>query len=401
MKYIIFVPDGMADLPIAQLDGRTPLEVAKTPNMDSIARLGKVGMVKTIPKGLSPASDVANLSLLGYDPLKYYTGRAALEAAHMGIDLNDDEVAFRCNLITADEQKIIDYSAGHITTKEAQELIKVLDAKLGGRDIRFFSGTGYRHIVVVKLSAFGKKGEISCKAPHDIMGLPLKDNFPIGKGAELLIKLMLTSRDCLKDHPINQVRIDLGENPANMIWLWGEGRPPTMPDFKTLFGLNGAVISAVDLIKGIGKIIGLKVIEVPGVTGYYDTNFLGKASYAVDALKACDFVFIHVEATDEAGHNGDLRQKIAMIERFDAQVVGQVLKETKGIAALRVLVVPDHPTPITLRTHIDAPVPFAMCGEGIEQDSANEFSEKIAGQSGLFFEKGHELIEHFISHNIS
>ncbi|MEW6008376.1 MAG: cofactor-independent phosphoglycerate mutase [Candidatus Omnitrophota bacterium] len=396
MKYIIFVPDGMADIPIVELDGRTPLEAAKTPNMDFIASSGKIGMVRTIPKGLSPASDVANLSLFGYDPIEYYTGRAALEAAHMGINLNEDEVAFRCNLVTADEQKLIDYSAGHITTKEAQVLIKVLNDKLGNKDIRFFPGTSYRHIVVIKLSAFGKKGEISAKAPHDIMGMPLKDNLPKGIGSQLLIKLMQDSRNFLKDQAINQVRIDLGENPANMIWLWGEGRPPTMPDFKTLFGLTGAVISAVDLIKGIGKIIGLKVIEVPGATGYYDTNFLGKASYAVEALKKVDFVFIHVEATDEAGHNGDLRQKIAMIERFDSQVVGQVLKETKSLSSLRVLLVPDHPTPISLRTHTDGPVPFAMCGEGIEPDSTTYFSEKVAGQSGLFFEKGHELIEHFI-----
>lgn len=396
MKYIILVPDGMADIPIPQLNGATPLGAAKTPNMDFIAKRGKVGMVKTIPKGLAPASDVANLSLFGYDPLKYYTGRAALEAAYMGIKLRKSETAFRCNLITAGEDKLIDYSAGHISTQEAQALIKVLDEEIGSKGIRFFPGKSYRHLVVIKLSVFADKGQIECKPPHDIIGKSLKNNLPKGKGSEVLIKLMHDSRAILCEQEINQVRIDLEENPANMIWLWGEGWPPEMPNFKTVYGIKGAVISAVDLIKGIGKIIGLKVIEVPGATGYYDTNFIAKSEYAISALDQYDFVFVHVEATDEAGHNGDLRQKIAMIERFDSQVVGPILKQIKDRQSIRILVSPDHPTPISLRTHTDKPVPFAMFGDGIEPDMIQEFSEKKAKQSKLFFEKGYELIEHFI-----
>lgn len=396
MKYIILVPDGMADVEVPQLNQATPLEVAKTPNMDFLARFGKVGMVKTIPKGLAAASDVANLALFGYDPAKYYTGRASLEAAFLGINLKQDEVAFRCNLITASDEKLIDYSAGHIKTKESKELISFLGSKLGNENIKFYPGNSYRNIVVINIKAFGKKGKIACQPPHDIMDKSIKDNLPKGKGAELLIKLMQDSRALLSEHEINKVRIDLGENPANTIWLWGEGTPPTMPDFKSLFGLNGAVISAVDLIKGIGKIIGLKVIDVPGATGYYDTNFSAKAQYAINALETVDFVFVHVEATDEAGHNGDLRQKIAMIERFDSQVVGPILEYAKNAKSARVLVSPDHPTPISLRTHTDAAVPFVVFGEGIAADNANKFSEKTAGQSGLNFNKGHELTQYFI-----
>ncbi|MBU2541321.1 MAG: cofactor-independent phosphoglycerate mutase [Candidatus Omnitrophica bacterium] len=397
MKYIFLVPDGMADVEIRQLKGRTPLEVAKTPNMDFLASSGKVGMVQTVPKGLLPASDVANLSLLGYDPLEYYTGRAALEAAHLGINLSADEVAFRCNLITAsNDDKLLDYSAGHISTKEAQVLIKFLNKKIGSDAIRFFSGTSYRNLVVINKSVFHDKGKIICQPPHDIMTKPIKTNLPKGKGSQVLIKLMNDSCSCLKDHKVNHVRIDLGENPANMIWLWGEGQLPKMPSFESLFGIKGAVISAVDLIKGIGKIIGLKVIDVPGATGYYDTNFSGKAQYAIDALQSCDFVFVHVEATDEAGHNGDLRQKITMIERFDNLIVGPLLEAAKHMSGVRILVSPDHPTPISLRTHTNKPVPFVIFGAGIEADKAMAFSERIARQSELVFDKGFELIKYLI-----
>ncbi len=396
MKYIIIVPDGMADIEVPQLNQATPLEVAKTPNMDFIARFGKVGMVKTIPKGLAAASDVANLSLFGYDPLIYYTGRASLEAAFLGVNLESDEIAFRCNLITTSDEKLIDYSAGHIKTKESKELINFLDSKFGNENIKFYAGNSYRNILVINIKAFEKKGKIICQPPHDIMDKLIKDNLPRGKGAEVLIKLMQDSRALLSEHEINKVRIDLGENPANMIWLWGEGTPPKMPSFKSLFGLDGAVISAVDLIKGIGKIIGLKVIDVPGATGYYDTNFAGKAQYAINALETADFVFVHVEATDEAGHNGDLRQKIAMIERFDNQVVGPILEYVKNAKSARILITPDHPTPVSLRTHTDAAVPFAVFGESISADNANKFSEKQAAQSGLVFNKGHELTEYFI-----
>lgn len=392
MKYIVLVADGMADYPIQELNDRTPLEVARTPHLDFIVRNGRLGRVRTVPEQMSPASDVANISILGYNPRQFYTGRGPLEAAHLGIALEETDVAFRCNLITVSNQKLIDYSAGHISSHESELLINCINERLGNGSFIFYPGKSYRHILLVKQGA--KKGldTIDCKPPHDIMGQDIAKNFPKGESAEILIKLMKDSASILEHHEINAVRIDLKENPANMIWLWGQGKKPSMPQFFKLFGVTGSVISAVDLIKGLGHILGLDVIDVPGATGYYDTDYEGKARAALESLHTHDFVFLHVEAPDEAGHNGDLREKITAIERFDQLVVGTILEAFRNKENYRILVLPDHPTPVTLRTHTAEPVPFAIFGKDIVGEGFQGYSEKEAEKSKLYFNNGHELM---------
>lgn len=397
MKYIVLVGDGMADYPIKELGNKTPLEAAKIPNMDYIAKNGRSGLVYTVPKGFAPASDVANLSIIGYDPVKYYSGRGPLEAANMGIKLGPDDIAFRCNLVTIADERMADYSAGHITSEEARNLIKFLDKKLGSAKIRFYAGISYRHLLIIRDGSLKEALRTTeCEPPHDITGRPIKDHLPKGEGSGLLIKLMQDSRVLLADNEINKVRIDLKENPADMIWLWGQGVETNMPKFKERFGVDGSVISAVDLIKGIGKSIGLNVINVPGATGYYDTNYQGKGKYALDSLKERDFVFVHVEAPDEAGHNGDLRAKMAAIENFDRFVVGTVLQRFKDQKDFRIMVLPDHNTPVSVRTHTAEPVPFAVFGRGIEPNNARAYTEAEAKATGFAFERGYELMEYFM-----
>lgn len=395
-KYIVLVGDGMADYPIEQLDMRTPLEAASTPNMDFIAQHGLLGQAKTIPDKMTPASDVANLSILGYDPKKYYSGRGPLEAANLGVELEDDDVAFRCNLITASADTLLDYSAGHIKTAEAEKLIKFIDKKLGSNKARFYHGVSYRHLLLFKRGSELKLQNLKCLAPHDIAGQSINKNLPKGDNADLIIKLMQDSREILATHEINQVRLDLKENPANMIWLWGQGVKPSMPKFMDKFGLKGSVISAVDLLKGLGHILGLNVINVPGATGYYDTNYEGKARAAIKSLKDNDFVFVHVEAPDEAGHNGDLREKLTAIERFDQFIVGAFLEYSKTNSDLRIMVLPDHPTPLSLKTHTADAIPFAVYGKDVEAKNFLNYSEKEAQKSDLFFENGYELMEYFL-----
>ena len=401
MKYIILVGDGMGDRPIEDLGGKTVLEAAKIPNMDFIAEKGKVGLTNMIPTRMLPASDVANLSILGYNPKKYYTGRGPLEAANMGIDLQDDEVAFRCNLVTISDDKMADYSAGHISNEEAKSIIEELDSKLGTEDIKFYPGVSYRHLVVFRCKDKEEQENFvktKCAPPHDIAGKAIHGFLPAKTPqAKVLKRLMNESINILSDHEVNRVRIDLKENPANMIWLWGQGVKPFMPKFSKLYHVEGSIISAVDLIKGIGRIIGLDVIDVPGATGYYDTNYLGKAEYAIDSLKDKDFVFVHVEAPDEAGHNGDLREKIKAVERFDKFVVGTILNHFKsGNEEFRMLVLSDHATPIALKTHSRDHVCFAMYGTDIEQGVIKHFNEKEARLSKFRIDKGHELMEFFI-----
>ncbi|MFA5118124.1 MAG: cofactor-independent phosphoglycerate mutase [Candidatus Omnitrophota bacterium] len=396
MKYIVLVADGMADYPIAELNNRTPLEAARTPHMDYIARNGRVGRVKTIPDKMSPASDVANISILGYDPKLFYTGRGPLEAANLGIDLNENDVAFRFNLITASGNTLTDYSAGHISSKEGTKLVEYINKNLGTEALKFYSGVSYRNLLVVKNGAAQHLDEIACKAPHDILGQEITEHLPKGKNAAVLVKLMQDSRKLLEAHEINQVRLDLKENPANMIWLWGQGKKPAMPKFIDKFGVSGSVISAVDLIKGLGRILGLDVIDVPGATGYYDTNYQGKAKAALRSLKNKDFVFVHVEAPDEAGHNGDLREKITALERFDQLIVGEILDGFKNKEKFRLIVLPDHPTPVSLRTHTNDPVPFVIFGKDIVGEGCPAYSEKEAEKSSLFLEHGHEIMNFFL-----
>jgi len=401
MKYIVLVGDGMGDRPIEDLGGKTVLEAAKIPNMNFIAEKGKVGLTNMIPFRMLPASDVANLSILGYNPKKYYTGRGPLEAANMGIDLKEDEVAFRCNLVTISDERMADYSAGHISNEEAKSIIEELNSKLSSEDIKFYPGVSYRHLVVFKCKDKGEQEgfvNAKCTPPHDIAGKTITRFLPARTAqAEVLQRLMDESRKILADHEVNRVRLDLKENPANMIWLWGQGVRPFMPKFSKLYHVEGSIISAVDLIKGIGRIIGLDVIDVPGATGYYDTNYLGKAEYAIDSLKHKDFVFVHVEAPDEAGHNGDLREKIYSVEKFDKFVVGTVLNHFKSSSEeFRILVLSDHATPVALKTHSRDDVCFAMYGTDIEQGAIKHFNEKEARLTKFRIDKGYELMEFFI-----
>ncbi len=374
MKYVILIGDGMADEPLAELGGKTVLQKAKTPNMDYIAVHGKAGLAQTVPEGMHPGSDVANMSIVGYDPKKYYSGRAPLEAASMGIELDADDVAFRCNLITIENGIIADYSSGHISSEEAGELIRSVDAELGKDGISFYPGISYRHLMVTK-NNFG--AEAQCTPPHDVIGGGKNDYMPKGKDSKTLCELIDASMPILEQHPVNLKRIAASKRPGNSIWLWGQGGAPAFPLFKDLYGKTGAIISAVDLVKGIGIYAGFDVIDVPGATGYLDTNYKGKAEYALEALKDHDFVIVHVEAPDEAGHMGDAKAKIQAIEDFDEKVVGTVLQGARSMKEdVTILVMPDHPTPVHLRTHTSEPIPFAIYSTNEQQpDNARAFNE--------------------------
>lgn len=408
MKYLVIVGDGMADYPVESLNGKTPLMVAKTPNMDWLARHGKLGLVRTVPDGFNPGSEIANLSIFGYDPLKYYTGRGPLEAASLGIELKQGDLAFRCNLVTLQPQgsKVVmeDFAAGHISDAEAKEIIIDLDRKIGSEETRFFSGVSYRHLMVLKngISTYSNLESLELTPPHDIIGQEIAPFLPEKNGSGRRIhEWMAESQRFLKEHPVNLTRIAKGLRPANSIWLWGQGRSPQMPTLRQRFGIDGYVISAVHLIKGIGLLAGLEVLPVPGITGYFDTNYQGKGEYAVRGLEKKDFVYIHVESPDEAGHMGDLRLKIEAIEAFDEKVVGTVLKGIRDFERVKVMVLPDHPTPLSVRTHTADPVPFVIYSNDEDENkySAKAFDEISARQSGLFVEKGYELIESFLIKN--
>jgi 2,3-bisphosphoglycerate-independent phosphoglycerate mutase len=375
MKYVVLIGDGMADEPLEELGGKTVLQKANTPNMDHIARNGRAGLARTVPEGMHPGSDVANMSIIGYDPKKYYSGRAPLEAASMGIKIAGDDVAFRCNLITINDGLITDYSSGHITNAEAKELIEAVDAKLGNATFSFYPGISYRHLLVSK-GALG--AETQCTPPHDVIDQDRRLHMPVGKDSEVVSELIEASMPILENHPVNEKRINEGKNPGNSIWLWGQGFAPAFPLFSELYGLKGAIISAVDLVNGIGIYAGLDVIQVPGATGYLDTNYKGKGEYAMKALDDHDFVFVHVEAPDEAGHMGNLKAKIQAIEDFDEKVVGTVLKAAMEYSeAVTIMVLPDHPTPVARRTHTSAPIPFAVYSTAADEpDEAQAFDEE-------------------------
>jgi 2,3-bisphosphoglycerate-independent phosphoglycerate mutase len=393
VKYCIIVPDGMADWPIAELGDKTPLDVARKPNMDYIAQNGRLGLVRTIPPGMSPGSDVACLSVIGYDPRKSYTGRAPLEAASMGLPMTPGHWFFRCNLVTVDAGLMADYCAGHISTREADELVKSLQEKLAPRFVTFHTGVSFRQIMVYA-GPEAMDGETT--PPHDITGKKFMDYLPRGNGSQLLQRLMLASRELLSAHPVNAVRVDLKENPANMIWLWGQGQAPRLPNFADRYRKTGAVISAVDLVKGIGRCIGWDVIEVAGATGELDTNYAGKAQRAIEALESHDIVFIHVEAPDSAGHDGDAKGKVQAIERVDAEIVGPLLEALKACGKFRILVMPDHLTPLAKRTHVPDPVPFALYGESVRSSRQLTLTEANAQESDLKIEEGHTLMQFFL-----
>jgi 2,3-bisphosphoglycerate-independent phosphoglycerate mutase len=391
-KYAIIVPDGAADEPIEILGNKTVLEAAETPNMDKISTLGRQGVVRTVPESMEPGSDVAQMSLLGYDPLRYYSGRAPIEAAARNIKLSANDWIFRCNLVTIADGKMADHSAGHISTKEAGKLIEELQSRLGSEKIRFYTGVSYRHLVVFKDRDFDAK----TYPPHDYIDKPIEKILPRGKGSEVLIDLMARSQQLFSNHEINQVRKDLGENQVSSIWLWGQGKRAQMDSFEKRFGIKGAAITAVDLVKGLAKLIGFDLINVPGATGFIDTNYKGKGSAAIDALHKYDLVFIHIEAPDEASHEGNVEMKKKAIEQIDKYIVGPMLEVLQHYKSWRILIAPDHLTPVRSCAHSSEPVPFAIAGDNISSVLPMSFSEANAAKSGLKIDKGFELMEYFL-----
>jgi 2,3-bisphosphoglycerate-independent phosphoglycerate mutase len=391
-KYAIIVPDGAADEPLEQLGNKTVLQVAETPNMDRISTQGRQGLVQTVPAGMEPGSDVAQMSLLGYDPLTFYSGRAPIEAVARNIELSADDWVFRCNLVTICDGKMADHSAGHISTEEAGKLINELNDQFGSEQVCFHAGVSYRHLLVFK----GRDFEVQTYPPHDCIGTAVEKILPRGKGAEILIDLMARSQQLFDSHDINKIRKDLGENQVSSIWLWGQGRKARMESFKKRFGIEGAAITAVDLARGLSMLIGFDLINVPGATGYVDTNYQGKASAAIKALDKYDLVFIHIEAPDEASHNGSASMKKKAIEQIDKYIVGPVFEALQGYESWRILVLPDHPTPIRNRAHSPEPVPFAMAGDNISGILHTTFSEANAVKSGFRIDNGFELMEYFL-----
>ena len=394
MKYVLVVGDGMADEPLEELGGRTPLEVSRTPNMDFFARNGQVGRVRTIPEGMPPGSDVANMSLMGYSPQTYYTGRAPLEAASMGLDLGPDDVAFRCNLVTLEERReglfMADYSGGSISTERARTYIQALNDKLAGPDFEFHPGVSYRHILLWRGGRKKFEG-LETTPPHDILGQPVDSHLPSGPGSRQLKEMTDEARGVLLAHLSG--RAETGPaGQANAIWLWGQGHKPQMPLLQERFGVRGVTVSAVDLIKGLGRCAGLETIDVPGATGDLETNYQGKVYAVLRALGEFDFAFLHVEAPDEASHRGNLQEKIDAIERLDEEVLGVLRKGfAKKKIQYRLLVLPDHLTPLRIRTHADTPVPFLLYPE--EPGSGASYSEKEAERSGILIEDGSRMLD--------
>ena len=399
MKYIIILGDGMADEPIGSLGGRTPLQAACKPSIDRVAALGRSGMLATVPAGFAPGSEIANLSVLGYDLPKVFEGRGSLEAASMGVRIEDGEMAMRCNLLTIEQGRIKNHSAGHITSEEAAELIVFLQKELGGGDANFFPGVSYRHLLKLK----GGDKRIATTPPHDVPGTPYRDVLvralvPEAEATAVRInELVERSQELLKDHPVNRARA-AGKEPANSIWPWSPGYRPQMETLMQRYGIrDGVVISAVDLIKGIGVYAGLKPVDVEGATGLYTTNYEGKARAALDALRTHDFVFLHIEASDEAGHEGDAELKVRTIEYLDSRVVKTILDEISGWdEPVSMAILPDHPTPCALRTHTAKPVPFTIYRTGVSGDGVQRFDERSAQEGSYGNLSGDEFMNLFI-----
>lgn len=403
MKYIVVLGDGMADYPVKELNGKTPLQVAAKPNMDALCKKGKLGLVSNVPDNLSPGSDVANLSAMGYDPQKYYSGRSPLEAVSIGIDLKDTDVVFRCNIVTLTEEeenytdkKVIDHSADEITTEEARELIKAVQDAFGNDHLKFYPGISYRHALVWDNGSTNVK----LTPPHDILERVIGDYMPKGDGADEIFEIMKKSYDILSNHPINLKRKERGLNPANSVWIWGEGRKPKLDSFEKKFGKKGSVISAVDLIKGIAICAGLTSIDVEGATGNINSNFKGKAIAALNALEnGSDFVYIHLEAPDECGHRHEIDNKVKAIELIDKEVVGYIVDQMKKTGEdFKILVLPDHPTPLDLRTHTREPVPFLIYDSTNELESKfDAYNEENAKAANYYVKEGYTLLETFFA----
>jgi len=396
MKYCVLIIDGAAGLPLPDRGGKTCLELAQTPNLDAMAREGMLGMARTIPDGLEASSANACMSVFGYDPKTHRLGRAAIEARSMGIPIGEGEVLFRCNLVNITEGKMRDYSAGHIDTEGAGRLIEALSEKLGTDAVSFYPGLSYRHIV--KIRGGDDTLQAICTPPHDISGRSIDEFMPRGPGSELLLKLMKGSEEVLGEHPVNLERQARGELPANMAWLfWGSGKEAAIPVFKEAYGFDAVVTSAVDVIKGLALMMGMRVLDIPGVTDGMNNDFAGQASGALTALDGNDLAVIHVEATDEAGHTGNIDEKIEAVRRIDSDVVSQI--RTWKDDALRVLIMPDHPTPIETRTHNSEPVPFMLWGEGFTTNGAKRFTENEAGRTDLLIDPGYNIMQKLLRKN--
>ncbi len=398
MKYAIIIPDGCADEPQDSLGGKTPLEAARVPAMDAVASAGVVGRANNTPPSLPAGSDTANLSLLGYNPLEHYTGRAPLEAAAQGIDLGPDDWAVRCNLVTVEDQVMRSFTAGQISSNEGAELIAAAQDKLGSDRLRFYPGVGYRNLLVIRGEPGRSLFSIDTRTtpPHDLTDKSVQDDYPRGPGSDLLNQLMSDSVGVFAEHPVNLGRRAAGQLPATNVWLWGQGSRPRLESFEVLHGVRGAMITAVDLLRGLAVLLGWKRIEVPGATGYLDTDYAAKGRYAREALGEVDLVCVHVEATDEASHEGDAEAKIKALEEIDRHIVGPLHEALRQQGEHRILVTPDHPTPLRIKTHSHGDVPFAMAGTGVEPDGATTYDDRTAAASELSFPAGWRLMECFI-----
>lgn len=400
MKYLVMLGDGMADYPDARLNNKTPLAVAYKPCMDALCKRATVGLVRTVPDSMQPGSDNANLSVMGYNPLMCYTGRSPLEAVSMGVPVTERDITYRCNLVTLSEEEpyqaklMLDYSAGEISTEEASQLIAFLGTQLQREGLSLHAGISYRHCLKLTDAVAGRT---QLTPPHDISDKPIAEHLPVGANGALLLSLMKRSYELLKNHPVNRARIRQGKRPANSVWFWGEGTKPALEPYRQKFGVNGAVISAVDLIKGIGKLAQMDVIEVEGATGNIDTNFEGKAQAAIEAFRTHDYVYVHVEAPDECGHRGEVHNKVRAIELIDELILEPIVNYLKNTGEdFSVLVLPDHPTPLVKKTHVKDPVPFLLYRSNAEAEGAARYDEEAVAKSGIFIEQGYRLMSVFL-----
>lgn len=400
MKYVVVLCDGMADYPVPALGGKTPMMVAKKPHIDALAAKAEVGLVRTVAPGLKPGSDVANMSVLGFDPHRFYTGRSPLEAASIGIDMKDSDVSLRTNLVTLSDKgepfadKVIeDYCADDISTEEARQLIEAVQAAFGGGEYDFYTGVSYRHCLIWH----GGTTELgNMTPPHDITGKVIGPHLSTAETARPLLEMMEKSFDLLKDHPVNKARVAAGRRPANCIWLWGEGKRPALQPFEALYGINGGMVSAVDLLKGIANCAGMEVAEVPGATGYIDTDFEGKAKAALDLLTRNDLVYVHFEAPDECGHRNEPENKVKAIEMIDSRVLPILEEGLEQYEDYKILLLPDHPTPIVTRTHASDPVPYLLYQKSAPKTGVDTINEETAKATGIYMENGPAMMPHFL-----
>jgi 2,3-bisphosphoglycerate-independent phosphoglycerate mutase len=399
MKFAIIIPDGCADEPQDALGGKTPLQAAHIPAMDAIATAGVVGQSNNTPESLPAGSDTANLSLLGYNPLEHFTGRAPLEAAAQGIALGPNDWAIRCNLVTIEDQIMKSFTAGHISSPEAAKLILSAQEKLGGPNLQFYPGVSYRNLLVFRgtdrPAPFSP--DTRTTPPHDLTDQPVFDDYPRGPGSDLLTHLMSESMALFAEHPVNVARRAAGKLPATNIWLWGIGSTPQLTPFAELYGKQGAMITAVDLLRGLATLIGWRRIEVPGATGYLDTDYAAKGRYAVEALKDVDLICVHIEATDEASHEGNVAGKVKALEEIDRHIVGPLHEALKSYGEYRILVTPDHPTTLRTKTHSHGNVPFAIAGTNVAADAATTYDDLAASRSSLVFDEGWRLMQRFLA----